>query len=73
MKFILILSLCSAISGTCQTTGIHPQKFDTWSECVKSGAKEIIKATETYEYKFNEQRLVVSYFCNEDHSNKTPT
>tara|TARA_B100001939_G_C16660960_1_gene495945 strand:- start:298 stop:519 length:222 start_codon:yes stop_codon:yes gene_type:complete len=73
MKFILILSLCSAISGTCQTTGIHPQKFDTWSECVKAGAREIIKVTEKYEDKVNKQKLVVSYFCNEDHSNKRST
>ena len=73
MKFILILSICSAISGTCQTTGIHPQKFDTWSECVKAGANEIIKATEIYEDRVNKQRLVVSYFCNENHANKTPT
>lgn len=73
MKFILILSLCSAISGTCQTTGIHPQKFDTWSECVKAGAGEIIKVTEKYEDKVNKQKLVVSYFCNEDHSNKRST
>tara|TARA_R100000231_G_scaffold81730_1_gene62558 strand:+ start:410 stop:631 length:222 start_codon:yes stop_codon:yes gene_type:complete len=73
MKFILILSICSSLTGTCQTIGIPTERFDTWSECVKAGAEQIIKTTETFEDKFNKQRLVVSYFCNEDHSNKTTT
>jgi len=73
MKFILVLSLCSSLTQTCQTLGIPPERFDTWSECVKSGAEQIIKTTERFEEKFNKQRLVVSYFCNEDHSNKTTT
>ena len=73
MKFILAFTLCSSITGLCNTTMIHPDKFDTWSECVKGGAKEIIRVTEKYEVKFNEQRLVLSYFCNENHPDKTPT
>ena len=73
MKFILAFTLCSSITGLCNTTMIHPDKFDTWSECVKGGAEEIIRVTEKYEIKFNEQRLVLSYFCNENHPDKTPT
>ena len=73
MKFFLVLSLCSSLTGTCQYLGIPPERFDTWSECVKAGAEQIIKTTERFEDKFNKQRLVVSYFCNEDHSNKTTT
>jgi len=73
MKFILAFTLCSSITGLCNTTMIHPDKFDTWSECVKGGAEEIIRVTEKYEVKFNEQRLVLSYFCNENHPDKTPT
>jgi hypothetical protein len=69
----LILSICSSLTGTCQTIGIPPERFDTWSECVKAGAEQIIKTTKTFEDKFNKQRLVVSYFCNEDHSNKRST
>jgi hypothetical protein len=73
MKFILALTLCSSLTGLCNTTMIHPDKFDTWSECVIGGAKEIIRVTEKYEVKFNEQKLVLSYFCNENHTDKTPT
>ena len=73
MKFILAFTLCSSITGLCNTTMIHPDKFDTWSECVKGGAQEIIRVTEKYEVKSNEQRLVLSYFCNENHPDKTPT
>ena len=73
MKFILALTLCSSLTGLCHTTMIHPDRFDTWSECVIGGAKEIIRVTEKYEVKFNEQKLVLSYFCNENHTDKTPT
>ena len=73
MKFILVLSLCSTLSGTCQTLGIPKERFDSWSECVKAGAEQIIKTTETFEEKFNKQRWVISYFCNENHTNETTT
>jgi len=73
MKFTLAFTLCSALTGLCNTTMIHPDKFDTWTDCVKGGANEIIRISEKFEDKFNKQRLVLSYFCNENHTNETTT
>ena len=73
MKFVLAYTICSAITGFCNTTAIHPVKFDTWTDCNKAGATVTIKVTNEYQQKFNEDKLYISYFCNENHSDKTPT
>ena len=65
MKFILAFSICSAITGFCNNTSTLPTQYNNWTECVNGGAKIITTFTETYETKFNEQKLYVTYFCNE--------
>ena len=72
MKFVLAYTICSAITGFCNTTAIHPVKFDTWTDCTKAGATVTIKVTNEYKQKFNEEKLYISYFCNENNSDKTP-
>ena len=72
MKFVLAYTICSAITGFCNTTAIHPVKFDTWTDCTKAGASVTINVTNEFEQKFNEDKLYISYFCNENHSDKTP-
>tara|TARA_R110002050_G_C8666290_1_gene491617 strand:+ start:136 stop:357 length:222 start_codon:yes stop_codon:yes gene_type:complete len=72
MKFILAFSICSAISGYCNTTAIVPVKFDSWSECVMGGSQLTIEYVTKMEEKINKDKLYITYFCNEDHSNKTP-
>jgi hypothetical protein len=72
MKFVLAYTICSAITGFCNTTAIHPVKFDTWTDCTKAGASVTINVTNEFEQKFNEDKLYISYFCNENNSDKTP-
>ena len=72
MKFVLAYTICSAITGFCNTTAIHPVKFDTWTDCTKAGASVTINVTTKFEQKFNEDKLYISYFCNENNSDKTP-
>ena len=72
MKFVLAYTICSAITGFCNTTAIHPVKFDTWTDCTKAGASVTINVTNEVEQKFNEDKLYISYFCNENNSDKTP-
>jgi len=72
MKFILAFSICSAISGYCNNTSTVPVKFDTWSECVIGGSQLTIEYAKRMELKVNKDKLYITYFCNEDHSNKTP-
>ena len=73
MKFVLAYTICSAITGFCNTPAVHPIKFNTWTDCTKAGSTVTIKVTNEYQQKFNEDKLYISYFCNENHSDKTPT
>jgi len=73
MKFVLAYTICSAITGFCNTPAIHPVKFDTWTDCTKAGASVTINVTTEFEQKFNKDKLYISYFCNENNINETPT
>jgi hypothetical protein len=72
MKFILAFSVCSAISGMCNTTMTIDKQFNTWSECVIGGSQLTIAYAQKMEEKVNKDKLYISYFCNEHNSNKTP-
>ena len=65
MKFVLAYSICSAISGMCNTPVVHPVDFQSWTDCTKHGAVVTIKVTNEFQEKFNQEKLYVSYFCNE--------
>jgi len=43
MKFILAFSICSAITGYCNTTMTIDKQFNTWSECVIGGSQLTIE------------------------------
>jgi len=45
MKFVLAYTICSAITGFCNTPAVHPVKFDTWTACTKAGATVTIRFT----------------------------
>ena len=72
MKFILAFSICSAITGMCNTTMTIDKQFNTWSECVIGGSQLTIAYAQKMEEKVNKDKLYITYFCNEDHSHKTP-
>ena len=65
MKFVLAYTLCSAITGMCNTTAIHPTTFDSWSECAKGGAVMTIQMNNKFSEKFNKEKLYITYFCNQ--------
>jgi len=73
IKFILAFSVCSAISGYCNNTMTVDRQFDSWSECVKAGSHLTIEYAKKMEEKVNKNKLYISYFCNENISDKTPT
>jgi hypothetical protein len=64
MKFVLAYTICSAITGFCNTPIAHPTDFNTWTDCTKHGAVITIKTTNDFLERFNEEKLYVSYFCN---------
>jgi len=47
--------------------------YDTWTECVVAGSQLTIKFAELKEKEINREKLYISYFCNENNTNKTPT
>ena len=73
MKFVLAFSICSAVTGFCNNTMVVEKKFDTWTECVIGGSQLTIQYAKKMEENINKDKLYISYFCNENHSDKTPT
>ena len=73
MKFILAFSICSAITGYCNSTMTVNKPFNTWAECVIGGSQLTIEYAKRMEKNINKNKLYITYFCNENHSNKTPT
>ena len=73
MKFVLAYTICSAITGYCNTPAVHNEDFKTWTDCTKAGAMVTISVTNQYKEKFEKDKLYISYFCNENKPNETPT
>ena len=72
MKFILAFSICSAITGYCNNTMTVDKEFNTWTECVIGGSQLTIQYAKKMEENINKDKLYISYFCNENISDKTP-
>jgi hypothetical protein len=49
----------------CNNTTVSPVEFNSWSDCVKAGSLSTVQIVNQYEEKFNEEKLYVTYFCNE--------
>ena len=47
--------------------------YNTWTECVVAGSELTIRFAELKEEQINKEKLYISYFCNENNPNKTPT
>jgi len=43
MKFVLVFSICSAVTGFCNNTMVVDKKFNTWTECVIGGSQLTIQ------------------------------
>ena len=65
MKFVLAYTICSAITGFCTNTSVSPVEFNSWSDCVKAGSLSTIEIVNQNKEKFNEEKLYITYFCNE--------
>lgn len=65
MKFILAFSICSAITGYCNNTATVNPAFNTWSDCVVAGSELTINFAKLKEKQINNEKLYVTYFCNE--------
>ena len=73
MHYILAFAVCSAITGFCNNTMTVDKQFNSWSECVIAGSQLTIAYAEKMEEKVNKNKLYITYFCNENNSDKTAT
>ena len=65
MKFILAFSICSWVTGFCNTTMTLETKYDSWSECVGAGGQMIVDLSKEKADMLNKDKLYISYFCNQ--------
>lgn len=71
MNFILVISICSLVTGTCLVTGIADKNYDTWNECVKDAIIKSQLIMEEIPVKdINEMQLATKFFCYEKEKTK---
>jgi len=73
MKFVLVFSICSAITGFCNNPMVVDNKFNYWSDCVAAGGKLIMDFSNQMPEETNKDKLYISYFCNEKENIGSPT
>ena len=72
IKYVLVFQICSIINGQCLTPLSDHKKVDSGIGCVKKGQEVTMKIVETDPIRFENLKLIVKYWCNEDNSNKSP-
>ena len=66
MKIILIMLVCSFVSGTCTPPLVINEKFDNMYDCLMRGYEESIKMTqEVGREEINKQGLFTRFACRE--------
>jgi len=67
MKFVLILSVCSFITGECKDPITYNQTFDTWKDCAIVALDTSIQYLELMNKDIvNELQLSTQYICRQD-------
>jgi len=67
MKFILMLSVCSFVTGECKDPITYSQTFDTWKECAIVALDTSIQYLELMNKDtVNELQLSTQYTCTQD-------
>ena len=73
IKYVLVFQICSIINGQCLTPLTDDKIIDSWIGCVEKGQQITKEIVEADPIRFENLKLIVKYWCNEDNSNKTPT
>ena len=67
MKFVLILSVCSFVTGECKDPIKYQKTFDTWKECAIVALDTSIQYLELMNTDtVNELQLSTQYTCRQD-------
>ena len=73
IKYVLVFQICSIINGQCLTPLTDDKIIDSWIGCVEKGQEITMKIVEADPIRFENLKLIVKYWCNEDNSHKIPT
>ena len=69
MKFVLMLSVCSFLTGECKPPIKYEQTFDSWKHCaltaLDTSSKYLLAMDDNT---VNEFQLATKYSCNEEQS-----
>ena len=69
MKFILMLSVCSFVTGECKEPIKYEQTFDTWKECAIVAMNTSMQYLQLMDDKIvNQFQLSTQYSCIEDNT-----
>ena len=67
MKFVLMLSVCSFVTGECKPPVVYGKTFDTWIHCALTALDTSVKYLESMDNKIvNELQLSTQYSCKQD-------
>jgi len=67
MKFVLMLSLCSFVTGECKDPVKYQETFDTWKECAIVALDTSIQYLELMDKDIvNKFQLSTQYTCTQD-------
>ena len=66
MKFLLILQVCSFLSGECKAPTEIPVLYNSWAECVGGASVKSLELLQAEGFEtVNKYRLAVKYSCYE--------
>jgi hypothetical protein len=66
MKFLLILQVCSFLSGECKAPMQIPQLYSNWAECATDASVKSLELLQSEGFEnVNNYRLAVKYVCHE--------
>lgn len=71
MNFLLVISVCSFITGNCFVVAESNIQYNTWNECMQDAlikSSSIMK--EIPEKDINKLKLATKYFCYEEEKTK---
>jgi len=67
MKFVLMLTVCSFVSGECKEPIVYEQTFDTWKQCAIVAMNTSMQYLQLMDDKtVNEFQLSTQYSCIKD-------
>jgi|TARA_R110002033_G_scaffold120450_1_gene163630 hypothetical protein len=67
MKFVLMLTVCSFVSGECKEPIVYEQTFDTWKQCAIVAMNTSMQYLQLMDDKtVNEFQISTQYTCTQE-------